>query len=142
MTIALNYSRVKNDTDGANVIDEHNEIAFSGALLGAARARKKLTLTELSKLAGVSVAYLYQLEKNRTKSPMSKQLTKVCRALGISLDDLYVSQEKAEEQQHLAENRTTAQEALMTLEPDQLQEVLDLIEQLTKKKPRARNAAR
>lgn len=58
------------------------------------RVKRKLTLKDFSKLSGLSVSYINQLEKNRnpkTNEPIVPSLetfAKVADAMGISLDSL------------------------------------------------------
>ena len=60
--------------------------ALGNALRRLRRARG-LTLRQVAALAGVSLAYLSEIERGR-KEPSSEVLAAVCRALGIPLVDL------------------------------------------------------
>ncbi len=58
-----------------------------GEVLRGERLQQGRTLREVADLAGVSMAYLSEVERGR-KEPSSEILAAVCRALGLSVLDL------------------------------------------------------
>ena len=58
-----------------------------GGCLRRIRLERGLTLREVADLAGVSLAYLSEIERGR-KEPSSEVLRALCRALGLTLADL------------------------------------------------------
>ncbi len=54
------------------------------------RNRKKVTLVELSKLAGISKSTLNNID-NEKVSPIIKQLEAIAKALDVRINDLYES---------------------------------------------------
>lgn len=57
------------------------------------RKNKKMTLKQVSELTGLSVAYLSQVERERT-DPSLASLKKIAAALNIKLSDLFSQDEK------------------------------------------------
>lgn len=55
-----------------------------------ARDRKNISLTELSKLTGISRSTLNNIENGKF-SPKLEQLEKIAKALGCRINDLYES---------------------------------------------------
>ena len=64
--------------------DDDQRIA---ALIRSHRLRRNLTLAQLSKLSGISVAHLSRLENGR-RTPTVRLLLQLARALGVSLGEL------------------------------------------------------
>ena len=60
-----------------------------GAVIRAWRLFRRLTSTELSKKAGVRIAYLSEIEHDRTINPKEEYLVKLAAALGVPLQDIY-----------------------------------------------------
>lgn len=58
-----------------------------GAVLRRVRLRQRRTLREVAQKAGVSLAYLSEIERGR-KEASSEVLAAICRALGLRLVDL------------------------------------------------------
>lgn len=58
-----------------------------GARLRRLRTQRRLTLTQLSQLAGVSPQYLSEIERGR-KEPSSEMIAAISGALGLSLINL------------------------------------------------------
>lgn len=58
-----------------------------GGILKERRKEKKLTLTQIAELTGLSAAYLSLLERNMN-SPTIENLNKVCAVLDLTLSDL------------------------------------------------------
>lgn len=58
-----------------------------GRVLRRARLHQRRTLVDVSRIAGVSVPYLSEIERGR-KEPSSEMLGAVCRALDLDLVDL------------------------------------------------------
>ena len=52
------------------------------------REEKELSLNKLAEMAGVSKAYLSQLENNVSKQPSAEVLLKIASALGTTIADL------------------------------------------------------
>ena len=59
-----------------------------GNMLKESRKKEKMTLQALSGLTGLSISYLSMLERGLT-SPTVENLQIVCRALGITMADLF-----------------------------------------------------
>jgi transcriptional regulator with XRE-family HTH domain len=57
-------------------------------LIALSRELKGLTLRELEKQTGVSNAVLSQIETGKVQEPGFRNVVKIARALGISLDRL------------------------------------------------------
>lgn len=53
------------------------------------REKNKISINELSKMAGVSRAYLYDLEHNRRINPTLDILLKISAALNVNVKDLF-----------------------------------------------------
>jgi len=70
---------------GKNVINESNVRLIFGLKLRQLRQDKHLMLTELSKLAGISVSYLNEIEKGK-KFPKAHKIASLADALGVSYD--------------------------------------------------------
>jgi transcriptional regulator with XRE-family HTH domain len=66
---------------------------FSGARLQALRKKARLSQSDLAKKAGLSVRSLQSWEIDR-RAPGFDALTALCRALGVSLDELAKTQKK------------------------------------------------
>ena len=52
------------------------------------REEKELSLNKLAEIAGISKAYLSQLENNVSKQPSAEILFKIATALGTTIADL------------------------------------------------------
>lgn len=55
------------------------------------REQKGLTLYRLEKITGISRAYLYRLENNKTTNPTLNTLYKISVALNVNIKDLFYS---------------------------------------------------
>jgi transcriptional regulator with XRE-family HTH domain len=55
------------------------------------REEKEITLYRLEKLTGISRAYLYRLENNKTTNPTISTLYKIAGALDTNVKDLFYS---------------------------------------------------
>jgi transcriptional regulator with XRE-family HTH domain len=66
-----------------------------GTRIRAARAARRMTLTELSQKTGISLSTLSRLESGQRKATV-KLLVPIARSLGTSLDDLVGSDVKAD----------------------------------------------
>ena len=64
-----------------------------GRRLRSLRVNQKLTLSELSRLSGVSKGYLSQVERSDTSRPSAATLFALADALGASAVDLYEGNE-------------------------------------------------
>ncbi|HYC83623.1 MAG TPA: XRE family transcriptional regulator [Chryseosolibacter sp.] len=78
---------------GKNLINESNVKLIFGLKLRQLRQDKRLMLTELSKLAGISVSYLNEIEKGK-KFPKAHKIASLAEALGVSYDWLISLQMK------------------------------------------------
>jgi len=91
------------------------------------RLRKdvKLKQTQLAKLAGISAAYISQLE-NSKKQPTDRVITKLCGALDIPENRLLIKigKMKMDLAATLATRRKEVPIILMSLTDDQLEELL------------------
>jgi XRE family transcriptional regulator, fatty acid utilization regulator len=68
-----------------NVINDSNVKLIFGLKLRQLRQDKRLLLTDLSKLAGISVSYLNEIEKGK-KFPKAHKIASLAEALGVSYD--------------------------------------------------------
>ena len=59
-----------------------------GAALREARARRRMTLRQLSEATGLSESFLSQLERGLTQASVAS-LRAICEALGVSVGDLF-----------------------------------------------------
>ena len=55
------------------------------------RKEKEITLYRLEKLTGISRAYIYRLENNKTTNPTISTLYKIAIALNTNIKDLFYS---------------------------------------------------
>ena len=55
------------------------------------REEKRITLYRLEKLTGISRAYLYRLENNKTTNPTISTLYKIAISLNVNIKDLFYS---------------------------------------------------
>lgn len=53
------------------------------------RKKKKITLTEISKVTGISVGYLSHLEKGTRNNPSVEIMDKISKALGESVSKVF-----------------------------------------------------
>jgi len=60
-----------------------------GDVIRAWRLSKKLSSTQLANKAGVRIAYLSEIEHNKTAYPREEYLEKLAIALGVELQDIY-----------------------------------------------------
>jgi transcriptional regulator with XRE-family HTH domain len=60
-----------------------------GDVIRAWRLSKKLNSTQLANQAGVRIAYLSEIEHNKTAYPREEYLEKLAIALGIEVQDIY-----------------------------------------------------
>ena len=59
-----------------------------GEFISVARDCKKMTLRDLEKKTGISNATLCQIESGHVKEPGWRNVVKIAKALGLSLDKL------------------------------------------------------
>lgn len=78
---------------GKNVINESNVKLIFGLKLRQLRQDKRLLLTDLAKLSGISVSYLNEIEKGK-KFPKPDKIASLAEALGVSYDWLISLQMK------------------------------------------------
>ncbi|WP_213144429.1 helix-turn-helix domain-containing protein [Neobacillus citreus] len=52
------------------------------------REKKNLSISELAERAGVAKSYLSLIERNNYSNPSIHYLTKICKVLDVSLNDL------------------------------------------------------
>lgn len=79
------------DTDGttSSAGDDHSRRDDLGAFIRKQREQAKLSLRNLSKLAGVSNPYLSQIERG-LRNPSAEILQAIAKALDLSAETLYV----------------------------------------------------
>lgn len=70
---------------GKNVINESNIKLIFGLKLRQLRQDKRLLLTDLSKISGISISYLNEIEKGK-KFPKADKIASLAEALGVSYD--------------------------------------------------------
>jgi transcriptional regulator with XRE-family HTH domain len=70
---------------GKNVINESNVKLIFGLKLRQLRQDKRLMLSELSKLSGISISYLTEIEQGK-KFPKAEKIASLADALGVSYD--------------------------------------------------------
>ena len=63
---------------------------FDRDYLSQLRKKKKLSLGELSKIAGISKTYLWELE-NKPKNPSACIVSRLAKSLGVTVDALIIS---------------------------------------------------
>ena len=78
---------------GKNVINDANVKLIFGLKLRQLRQDKKLLLSELSKMSGISISYLTEIEKGK-KFPKAEKISSLAEALGVSYDWLISLQMK------------------------------------------------
>ncbi len=78
---------------GKNVINDANVKLIFGLKLRQLRQDKKLLLSELSKMSGISISYLTEIEKGK-KFPKADKISSLAEALGVSYDWLISLQMK------------------------------------------------
>jgi XRE family transcriptional regulator, fatty acid utilization regulator len=78
---------------GKNVINDANVKLIFGLKLRQLRQDKKLLLTDLSKMSGISISYLTEIEKGK-KFPKADKISSLAEALGVSYDWLISLQMK------------------------------------------------
>lgn len=59
-----------------------------GALIKLNRVNQNLSISELSKISGVSGSYLSRLETSEKRTPSYKIMLRICNALNIRIDEL------------------------------------------------------
>jgi transcriptional regulator with XRE-family HTH domain len=70
---------------GKNVINDSNVKLIFGLKLRQLRQDKKLMLSELSRLSGISISYLTEIEQGK-KFPKAEKIASLAEALGVSYD--------------------------------------------------------
>ncbi len=78
----------KAEAEPAEAVDEPTHIDVLGARLRAFRKARKLSLSALSEVSGVSVAMLSHIERGKA-TPSLRVLEKLRGALGVSMMDLF-----------------------------------------------------
>lgn len=78
---------------GKNVINDSNVKLIFGLKLRQLRQDKRLLLSDLSKLAGISISYLTEIEQGK-KFPKAEKIASLADALGVSYDWLISLQMK------------------------------------------------
>jgi transcriptional regulator with XRE-family HTH domain len=58
---------------------------FDGRRLRIARERVSMTVPEVAEAAGISKAYLYQMENGDVASPSAEVVYKICRTIGTHM---------------------------------------------------------
>ena len=75
-----------------------------GERIRTLRLEQDLSISELSRLAGVSKGYLSQVERSPAARPSAATLYAVARALGASVDDLFKVIDPEEEETGVSES--------------------------------------
>jgi transcriptional regulator with XRE-family HTH domain/predicted transcriptional regulator len=78
---------------GKNVINDSNVKLIFGLKLRQLRQDKRLMLSELAKLSGISISYLTEIEQGK-KFPKAEKIASLAEALGVSYDWLISLQMK------------------------------------------------
>lgn len=78
---------------GKNVINDSNVKLIFGLKLRQLRQEKRMMLTDLSKVSGISISYLTEIEKGK-KFPKADKIASLAEALGVSYDWLISLQMK------------------------------------------------
>jgi XRE family transcriptional regulator, fatty acid utilization regulator len=78
---------------GKNVINDANVKLIFGLKLRQLRQEKKLLLSQLSSMSGISISYLTEIEKGK-KFPKAEKISSLAEALGVSYDWLISLQMK------------------------------------------------
>lgn len=78
---------------GKNVINDSNVKLIFGLKLRQLRQEKRMLLTDLSKMSGISISYLTEIEKGK-KFPKAEKIASLAEALGVSYDWLISLQMK------------------------------------------------
>jgi transcriptional regulator with XRE-family HTH domain len=79
--------------DNAHAATEDAEVGLErqiGEQIRELRAIKRLTLQQLAEMVGVSVGYMSQIERNRSKLPIGT-LRKICDVLGVHMSWFFPS---------------------------------------------------
>lgn len=53
------------------------------------RKNKKISINKLSKITGISLGYLSDLENNKAKNPSIEKLESIAKALNVSVNDFF-----------------------------------------------------
>jgi transcriptional regulator with XRE-family HTH domain len=64
-----------------------------GQLIAHYREKHNMTQKELGETAGLSGAYISQLERGMVDNPSTQTLDKVCKTIGIRVERFYFAQE-------------------------------------------------
>lgn len=78
---------------GKNLINDANVKLIFGLKLRQLRQEKRMMLTDLSKVSGISISYLTEIEKGK-KFPKAEKIASLAEALGVSYDWLISLQMK------------------------------------------------
>jgi transcriptional regulator with XRE-family HTH domain len=89
-------SNAPQNTEGIDELDTSGEESQIGEQIRELRRIKRLTLFQLAESVGVSVGYLSQIERNRSKLPIGT-LRKICDALGVHMSWFFPTGDKGAE---------------------------------------------
>lgn len=120
-------------------LDEEPEANSLGELLRKARESKGLTLTEAHVGAGVSRAFLWELETGRNKNPSTRTCRKLADFYGIKLTDL-LSEQSSGRSAVVVISRQQMMNDYDSLPARQQQEVAAVIRSLAENNRRIRNS--
>ncbi|KGX93355.1 transcriptional regulator [Pontibacillus halophilus JSM 076056 = DSM 19796] len=97
------------------------------------RHRKRMSLSELAALSGISKSYLSQIEREKQQNPSIQLLSKIAKALNVSIHDIIQLEKETEDQRAVTslKHQLTFQAGK---EKDweiikQLEEVIDLLKE-------------
>jgi XRE family transcriptional regulator, master regulator for biofilm formation len=106
-----------------------------GDIIKKNRLEKNLSLTKLAELAGISKAYLFNLENNNQKNPSLDIAQKIAKVLEIDLflplsEDVPVDEDKDSEGKNLNQKELyfELQKEIEELHSDKLEELKNFIE--------------
>ena len=101
-----------------------------GNKLRELRKQRNMTLEQLSKLAGLSKSYLWELENRESRKPSAEKLTALADELGVTAACLLDEDLRAPDEQHRDE---VFFRGYKNLDPDAKEQVRKIIETFKKK---------
>ncbi len=88
-------------------------MALIGEKIKQLRTQKRMSLTELAEQAGVAKSYLSSIERNLQSNPSIQFIEKVGKVLGVSVNELLISDSNEELKRQLDDEwLTLAQDAM------------------------------
>lgn len=102
-----------------------------GEKIRALRNEHKLTLDQLSTLAGMSKSYLWELENRESQRPSAEKLTALADVLGVSATYFIEEDIRAPEERHRDEAFFRNYQKLETTDKEQLRKILETFKKLS-----------